>query len=435
MSTSPLEIVKLWKHPDRYRKRLIKRSEGDVAEALPKVQKIVSEVRERGDIALLEFTEKFDGAKLSRDQIEVSKKEFSEAYDTLEEKDIEVIEKAAEVVERFHEKQLPEDWMEEFEKGVKAGQVVRPLASIGAYVPGGTAQYPSSVLMSVIPAKVAGVERVIVCTPPNSDGKINPATLVAADVAGADEVYKAGGAQAIAAMAYGSKTISNVEKIVGPGNVYVAAAKKVISSDVDIDFMAGPSEVLILADTSADPRYIAVDLVAQAEHDSSSASVLVTASERLAKAVSKEVEPVLESTPRRRTAAKALQKYGYAVVTKSLKKAIEFANEYAPEHLQIIVRDPRKALKNVENAGAIFLGPYSPTTAGDFAVGPSHILPTGGDASRYDGISVHDFIRLPSVQNISKKGLKRLSPVLERLAEIEGLPAHARSVRERFEEG
>lgn len=434
METSPLEIVKLWKHPDRYRKRLIKRSEGDVAEALPKVQEIVSGVRKRGDIALLEYTERFDGVEMSRDQVGVSKNDISKAYDTLGEEDIEVVEKAAEAVKRFHEEQLPEDWMEEFGEGVKAGQVVRPLASVGAYAPGGTAQYPSSVLMSVIPAKVAGVERVIVCTPPNPKGGVDSTTLVAADIAGADEVYKVGGAQAIAAMAYGSKTISSVEKIVGPGNVYVAAAKKVVSSYVDIDFMAGPSEVLVLADTSADPRHVAVDLVAQAEHDSSSASVLVTTSERLAKAVSEEIESILESTPRRRTAAKALQEYGHAVVTKSLKKAIQFANEYAPEHLQIMVRDPSQILNDIENAGAIFIGPYSPTTVGDFAVGPSHILPTGGDASCYDGISVHDFVRLPSVQEVSKKGLKRLSPILERLAEIEGLPAHARSIRERLEE-
>ncbi|KXB06278.1 histidinol dehydrogenase [candidate division MSBL1 archaeon SCGC-AAA382F02] len=425
--------MRLWKHPERRRKTLLKRSEGDVAEVLPKVEKIVSEVRRRGDIALLEFTKKFDGVELTREQLQVSEQEISQAYEGLPEEDIEAIKKAANSIEKYHKNQIPKDWMKKIKSGVKAGQVVRPLEFVGIYTPGGTAQYPSSVLMAAVPAKVAGIDKTIMCTPSDSEGKISSATLVAADVAEVDEIYKAGGAQAIAAMAYGSRTIPSVDKIVGPGNVYVAAAKKIVSADVDIDFMAGPSEVLILADSSADSRLVALDLVAQAEHDSSAAAVLVTTSEKLAENVLKESKSILEEIPRRRTAAKALQEYGHLVVVRSPKRAFEFVNDYAPEHLQLMVRDPEKKLDNIKNAGAIFLGPYSTVPAGDFAVGPSHILPTGGDARIYDGLSVSDFVRLPSVQKLTKKGLEGLSETIERLAEMEGLTAHARSVRKRIE--
>lgn len=433
MEISPLEVVRLWRHPEGHRKRLLSRSEGDVAKVLPKVREIVKKVRNIGDFALLEFTEKFDGVEMARSQIQVTEEEISRAFEEMEYEDVKVIRKAAEAIERYHQRQIPEEWMEEFEEGVSAGQVVRPLNSVGCYAPGGNAQYPSSVLMSVIPAKVSGVERVSVCTPPNSNRKINPATLVATDFAGADEVYKAGGAQAISAMAYGTKTIPSVDKIVGPGNIYVAAAKREVSMEVDIDFMAGPSEVLILADSTADPHLIALDLVAQAEHDSSSAAVLVTTSEKLAEETSNEVKNILEDTPRSRTAGKALQKYGRAVVVRTTERAIDFANDYAPEHLQIMVKEPERILEKIKNAGAIFLGTNSPTSAGDFAVGPSHVLPTGGDARYYDGITVHDFLRMPSVQKLSKEGLEKISEVLERISELEGLPAHAKSVRERLE--
>lgn len=434
MEESPLEVVRLWEHQSRYRRRLMMRSEGDVAGAVSKARDIVNQVRDRGDIALVDLTEKFDGVRLGRDQLRVSDEDVSEAYEELKERDIEAIEKAAGAVERYHEEQVPSDWLEEFERGVSAGQVVRPLSSVGCYVPGGTAQYPSSVLMSVVPAKVAGVERIVVCSPPDSNGSVSPATLIAADVAGADEVYRVGGAQAIGAMAYGTRNVPAVSKIVGPGNVYVSAAKKVVSSRVDIDFMAGPSEVLIWADSTADPRLAAVDLVAQAEHDPSSASVLVTTSEVLAEDVSEEVRKVLEEIPRKRTAAKALRQYGGAVVVKSKERAIRFVNDYAPEHLQIMTADPEGDLDRVKNAGAIFLGPYSPTSAGDFNVGPSHILPTGGDARLYSGISVLDFIRQPSVQKLSREGLERLSDVIKRLTRLEGLAAHAKAVEERLEE-
>ncbi|KXB07834.1 histidinol dehydrogenase [candidate division MSBL1 archaeon SCGC-AAA382M17] len=434
METSPLEVVRLWRVPEGHRKRFLSRSEGDVAEVLPKVREIVKKVRNTGDYALLEFTERFDGVDMTRDQIRVTEEEVSRAFDEMEYGDIDIIREAAKAIERYHRRQMPEEWMEEFEEGISAGQVVRPLDSVGCYAPGGNAQYPSSVLMSVIPAKVSGVKKVSVCTPPNSDRKINSATLVAADFAGADEVYKVGGAQAISAMAYGTKTIPSVDKIVGPGNIYVAAAKRVVSTEVDIDFMAGPSEVLILADSTADPHLIALDLVAQAEHDSSSAAVLVTTSEKLAEDTSSKVKNILEDTRRNRTAGKALQKYGLALIVRTTERAVDFVNDYAPEHLQIMVREPERVLDRIKNAGAIFLGLNSPTSAGDFAVGPSHVLPTGGEARYYDGLNVQDFLRMPSVQKISKKGLEKISEVIERISELEGLPAHARSVRDRVED-
>lgn len=434
MVDSPLEIVRLWKHPDRFRKRLLERSERDVAGVLSEVKKIVSEVRERGSLALMDFTKKYDGVALSREQLRVSEEEISEAYDKIDKEEVETIENSAENIEEFHRAQLPEGWMEEFKPGVQTGQIVRPLNSVGVYAPGGRAQYPSSVLMGVIPAKVADVERIVLSTPPNQSGKVNPATLVASDVAGADEVYKVGGAHAVAAMAYGTREIDRVEKIIGPGNIYVAAAKKVVSSDVDIDFMAGPSEVLILADSTANPRLIALDLIAQSEHDTSSSSVLVTTSESVAEAVRREVNEILKKTKRRRTAERALKRYGHVVIVRSLKRAIKFTNDYAPEHLEIMTKNPEKAMKKIKNVGAIFLGPNSPTAAGDFGTGPNHILPTGGSACCYDGINVYDFLRLPSFQKLSKEGLKELSSTLIKLAEIEGLPAHAESIRERVEE-
>lgn len=430
---SSLEIVRLRRYPDRYYPRLLRRSEAEVAEVLSDVRKVVSDVRERGDQALLDYTKKFDGVGLRRDQLCVPESELEEALEELEGEDIRALERAAEAIERYHRCQLPDEWMEQFEPGVNAGQIVRPLDLVGVYAPGGAARYPSSVLMSVIPARVAGVRKIILCTPPDSEGKINAATLTAANIAEADELYKVGGAQAVAAMAYGTKTVPKVDKIVGPGGIYVQAAKKLVSPDIDIDFSAGPSEVLILADSSANPRRIALDLVAQAEHDFSSAAVLATSSGKLAESVLEEVESLLKEISRRRMVSKSLQKYGRVVVARSLKRAIKFANDYAPEHLELMVKRPKEVLREIENAGTVFIGPYSPSAAGDFAVGPSHVLPTGGASRWSSGLSVMSFLRLPSVQRITKEGLERLSGALEKLAELEGLPAHARSVRERLE--
>lgn len=433
MKTSPLRIVRLWRYPRRYYGRLLRRSEGDVVRVLQEVRKLVDGVRVRGDHALLEYTRRFDGVELSREQLRVSSEEIQAAYREVDPETVKAIKTAARFVGRFHRKQLPKEWFTELERGVKAGQLVRPLASVGVYAPGGLARYPSSVLMAAVPAKVAGVEKVIVCTPPRGDGKVHPAMLIAADVAEADEVYRIGGAQAIAAMAYGTRTVPRVDKIVGPGNIYVAAAKLVVAPDVGIDFAAGPSEILIIADSSAKPGEVALDLMAQAEHDPSAAAVLVTTSEKLALDVCKRIGSMLERAERRRIISKSLRRYGFVVIARSMGEAIEFANDYAPEHLELLVGKPKHVLERIRNVGAIFIGPFTPVAAGDFAVGPSHVLPTGGTARRRAGLSVFDFLCMPSVQELTKQGLRRLAGVAEKLAELEGLPVHAQSIRRRLE--
>jgi len=424
--------VRLRECSPEQRERLLKRSELDIASVMPSVREIVAEVRRRGDEALLEYTERFDGVKLSRGQIRVPNREIRAAYNQVDAEAVQAIKRAAKAIEKFHRRQLPREWTVELQSGIRAGQLVRPLARVGIYVPGGLARYPSSLLMAAIPARVAGVEDVIACTPPRSDGKVDPATLVAADLADIDAVFRAGGAQAIAAMAYGTETVPKVDKVVGPGNVYVVAAKHVVSFDIDIDFAAGPSEILILADRSADPVYIASDILAQAEHDPAAAAVLVTTSEELASEVRRLVRNMLRDNPRRDIIAKSLGRYGYIAVAQNLNAAIEFSNDYAPEHLQLMVGQPRRALKRVKNAGAVFVGPYSPVAAGDLAVGPSHILPTGGAARRRSGLSVLDFVKLPSVQMLTERGLGCVAEVAEKLAEVEGLPGHAQSIRKRF---
>lgn len=426
-----LKIVKLSECSQKERELLLKRSELDVDSVLPKVMEIVSYVRNDGDKALLMYTERFDGVKLSIDELQVSEKEFRSAFEQLDAATVKAIKGAAEAIKKFYIKQLPRDWMVQLAPGIKAGQLVRPLERVGVYVPGGLARYPSSLLMAVVPARVAGVERIVVCTPPGKDGKVDAAVLVAAKVAGVDTVFKVGGAQAIAAMAYGTETVPKVDKIVGPGNVYVAAAKQVVVAKVDIDFVAGPTEVLIIADESAEPRFIAADLLSQAEHDANAAVVLVTTSEALAYKVQELVEKMVGENLRRQVMTKALEKYGRIVVVRDLDEAIEFANAYAPEHLELMVKQAKRLLKRVKNAGSIFVGAYSPVAAGDLAVGPNHILPTGGAASRRSGLSVLDFVKLPTVQELSKQGLERVAEIVERLAEVEGLPGHARSIKER----
>jgi len=429
---APLKIVRLRDCSPEERQQLLKRSELDVASVMSTVREIVADVRKQGDEALLEYTSRLDGVRLSRKQLRVSREEIREAYEKIDAEIVDAIKKAAEAIEKFHLRQLPKEWMIELQRGIKAGQLVRPLGKVGAYVPGGLARYPSSLLMAVVPARVADVKDIIVCTPPRTNGEVDPTTLVAADVSEVDEVFKVGGAQAIAAMAYGTATIPKVDKIVGPGNIYVVAAKHVVSADVEIDFAAGPSEVLILADPSADLSYIAVDLLSQAEHDPAAAAVLVTTSEKLARGVCELVQNMIKGNPREEILLKSLSSYGRAVVARNLNEAIEFVNDYAPEHLQLMVERPKQVLKLVKNTGAIFVGPYAPVSAGDFAVGPSHILPTGGTARRRSGLSVLDFVRLPSVQVLTKQGLKRVASVAERLAEAEGLPGHSQSIRRRF---
>ncbi len=432
MSETPLKVLYLDKCPPKQREQLLKRSELGGASVLLRVCKVVADVREQGDAALVEYTERFDGVKLKAEQIRVSKEEIRAAYDRVSADVVDAIKRAAQAITKFQEEQMPKEWIKELQPGVKAGQLVRPLERVGVYAPGGLARYPSSVLMTVIPARVAGVKEIVLCTPPQREGKVDPATLVAADVAGASAIFKVGGAQAIAAMAYGTATVPKVDKIVGPGNVYVVAAKQVVSPDVGIDFAAGPSEVLVIADDSADPKFIVADLVAQAEHDPSAAAVLVTTSEKVASRVCELVGEELKDNPRKDIALKSLGSYGRVLVARDLAEAIDFANEYAPEHIELMVERPEQVLKRIKNAGAVFWGPYSPVAAGDCAVGPNHVLPTGGVARWKSGLSVLDFLRLPTVQSLTEGGLKRVAGVAEKMAEAEGLPGHARSIRARL---
>ncbi|MEW5995730.1 MAG: histidinol dehydrogenase, partial [Candidatus Zixiibacteriota bacterium] len=377
----PLKIVKMFECSQKEREMLFQRSEVDVDSVLLSTIKIVSDVRRAGDKALLDYTEKFDGVKLSPEGLQVSEGEMRVAYQQAGEKTVWAIEKAAEAIRSFHQEQLPKGWMKQLAPGIRAGQVVRPLEVIGVYVPGGMARYPSSLLMAAIPARVAGVRKVIVCTPPAKGGNVDPAVLAAARVAKVDAVFKVGGAQAIAAMAYGTETVPKVEKIVGPGNVFVVAAKQVVAPNVCVDFAAGPSEILIIADDSANPDFIAADLLSQAEHGTGNeASVLVTMSERLAVRVREAARKMFQESPRWQLAIEALTKYGRIVVVRSMGEAAEFANMYAPEHIELMVEPPEELLGKIKNAGSIFLGRYSPVAAGDFAVGPNHILPTGGAA-------------------------------------------------------
>ena len=431
----PLRIFRLHECSPAERKKLLKRSELDILEVLPAVIKIVEDVKRRGNSALLDYTKRFDGVELSEGELAVSENETKAAYEEIDPALRKAIRDAAESIKKFHSRQMPKSWMIQIKPGIRGGQIVRPLQRVGIYVPGGLARYPSTVLMGAIPAKLAGVNEVIVCTPCRRDGTIDAATLVAADVAGVKKIFKLGGAQAVAAMAYGTATVPKVDKIVGPGNVYVAAAKLAVSLDVGVDFMAGPSEILILADKSANAEYIASDMLAQAEHDPNSAAVLVTTSEWIAENVLEAIERKIEKISRRSIILSSLSKYGKIIVAEDIEDAIEFVNDYAPEHLEIVTNSPKSLIKKIKNAGAIFLGPYSSVACGDFATGPNHILPTGGASRWRSGLSVLDFVRLPSVQELTKKGLRSICETVEKLAEAEGLPAHAQSVRERLKGG
>ena len=402
----------------------------DVQAVMPAVVEIVNEVQERGDRALADLTERFDGVRIGK--VRVGADEIEKAGDQVPEKLKKALEIALENIAAFHHQELDRDlWMTETSPGVLAGQMVVPLDSVGAYVPGGRAAYPSSALMTVVPAKVAGIERVIVCTPPGKEGKVNPITLVAAEMAGADEIYRVGGVQAVSAMAFGTESIRPVQKIVGPGNIYVTAAKLLLRSTVEIDMPAGPSEVLIIADYTADPEILASDMIAQAEHDPQSISVLVTDDEDLAIATGAEVEKQAKAAARREIVMKSLNRS--AILTAAtMEDAIVFSNSFAPEHLEIIVRDPMTVLSKIKNAGSVFLGPYTPVAAGDYASGTNHVLPTSGYARAFSGLNVDAFVKKITVQKISKEGLSLLKDAITILAEAEGLDAHAESVRKRL---
>ncbi len=413
---------------------LLQRSPNQYTEYEASVNAIIADVRGRRDEAVFDYTKRFDGADLSAETVEVTEAEFEEAYGLVEPKLLEVMRKAKENIRIYHEKQRQYSWFDSSIPGTMLGQKVTPIARAGVYVPGGKAVYPSSVLMNILPAKVAGVEEIIMTTPCGRDGKVNPATLVAAREAGVDRAFKIGGAQAIAAMAFGTESIPKVDKIVGPGNIYVALAKKAVFGHVSIDSIAGPSEILVLADETANPVFVAADLLSQAEHDELASAILITTSEALAREVSKEVDRFTQKLSRKNIIEKSLENYGYILVAPDLDTAIDAVNEIASEHLEIVTADPFGVMTRIKNAGAMFLGPYSSEPLGDYFAGPNHVLPTNGTAKFFSPLSVDDFIKKSSIISYSKEALEAVYQDIAAFADCEQLTAHANSVRVRFEE-
>ncbi|HBM47849.1 MAG TPA: histidinol dehydrogenase [Lachnoclostridium sp.] len=412
---------------------LLKRDPNNYSAYEGTVQEIVDDVRARGDEALFEYTKKFDGAELSADNIRVTQAEIQEALSQVDPNLLAVMKKSMKNIREYHEKQKRYSWFDSKPNGTILGQKVSALSSVGVYVPGGKAAYPSSVLMNIIPAEVAGVEKIVMVTPPGKDGKVNPVTLIAAHLAGATEVYKVGGAQAIAALAFGTKSIPRVNKIVGPGNIFVALAKKAVYGHVSIDSIAGPSEILVLADETANPRYVAADLLSQAEHDELASAILVTTSMELAEKVSAEAEAFVQQLSRKAILEKSLENYGYILVADSMEDAIETANAIASEHLEIVTKNPFEVMTKIQNAGAIFMGEYSSEPLGDYFAGPNHVLPTNGTAKFFSPLSVDDFIKKSSIIYYSKEALEPVHKDIETFAEAEHLTAHANSIRVRFE--
>ena len=413
---------------------LLKRDPNNYSAYEDTVQAIVDDVRARGDEALFEYTKKFDGAELSADNIRVTQAEIQEALSQVDPNLLAVMKKSMKNIREYHEKQKQYSWFDSKPNGTILGQKVTALSSVGVYVPGGKAAYPSSVLMNIIPAEVAGVEKIVMVTPPGKDGKVNPVTLIAAHLAGATEVYKVGGAQAIAALAFGTKSIPRVNKIVGPGNIFVALAKKAVYGHVSIDSIAGPSEILVLADETANPRFVAADLLSQAEHDELASAILVTTSMELAEKVSAEAEAFVQNLSRKAILEKSLENYGYILVADSMEDAIETANAIASEHLEIVTKNPFEVMMKVKNAGAIFLGEYSSEPLGDYFAGPNHILPTNGTARFFSPVSVDDFIKKSSIIYYSREALQRVHKDIEYFAKAEQLTAHANSIAVRFED-
>ena len=414
---------------------LLKRSPNHYGEFIDRVNDIIDNVRTNGDAAIFDYTKRFDGAEINASNIRVTKEEIEEAYTLVDPELIDVIRKALVNIREYHEKQRQYSWFDSKPNGTMLGQKVTPLATTGVYVPGGKAVYPSSVLMNVIPAKVAGVKKIVMVTPPGKDGKVNPNTLVAANEAGADEIYKVGGAQAIAALAFGTESIPKVDKIVGPGNIYVALAKKAVYGYVSIDSIAGPSEILVLADETANPRYVAADLLSQAEHDELASAILVTTSKELAEAVSVEVDKFIAELSRKEIMSKSVENYGYILVAESIQDAIDAANDIASEHLEIMTKNPFEVMTKIQNAGAIFIGEYSSEPLGDYFAGPNHILPTNGTAKFFGPLSVDDFVKKSSIIYYSREALEPIHKDIIKFAESEQLTAHANSIKVRFEEG
>lgn len=412
---------------------LLKRDPNNYSKYEETVQEIVSEVRNKKDEALFAYTKKFDGADLNAGNIRVTEGEIQEALSQVEPALLAVMKRAMKNIREYHEKQKRYSWFDSKPDGTILGQKVTPLSSVGVYVPGGKAAYPSSVLMNIIPAEVAGVPKIVMVTPPGKDGKVNPVTLIAAHLAGATEVYKVGGAQAIAALAFGTESIPRVNKIVGPGNIFVALAKKAVYGHVSIDSIAGPSEILVLADDSANPRFVAADLLSQAEHDELASAILITTSTELAEKVSKEVDGFVKELSRKDILEKSLENYGYILVADSMEDAIATANEIASEHLEIVTRNPFEVMTKIQNAGAIFMGEYSSEPLGDYFAGPNHVLPTNGTAKFFSPLSVDDYIKKSSIIYYSKEALEAVHEDIETFAESEHLTAHANSIRVRFE--
>jgi len=412
---------------------LLKRSPSQYEEYSSTVEKILEDVRTNKDEALYEYTLKFDKVSLTKESIRVTKEEIEEAYSQVEPSLIDVIRKAIKNIEDYHIKQKRYSWFDSTQDGTILGQKITPISSVGVYVPGGKAAYPSSVLMNVVPARVAGVERIAMTTPPGTDGRVYPVTLVAANEAGVTEIYKVGGAQAIGALAFGTESIKKVDKIVGPGNIYVALAKKAVYGFVSIDSIAGPSEILVLADETANPRYVAADLLSQAEHDELASAILVTTSYELARKVSDEVDILLEDLSRKDIIRKSLDNYGYIIIAKDMADAIDISNEIASEHLEIMTKDPFMVMTRIKNAGAIFIGEYSSEPLGDYMAGPNHVLPTNGTAKFFSPLGVDDFVKKSSIIAYSKEALEPIYKDIITFARHENLTAHANSVKVRFE--
>ena len=413
---------------------LLKRSPNNYGQYEASVKEILDKVKEEKDAAVFAYTAKFDGAELTADTIEVTETEIEEAYAQVDDTLLTVIRKAKDNIESYHAKQRQNSWFDSKPDGTILGQKITPLHRVGVYVPGGKAVYPSSVLMNVMPAKVAGVDEIIMVTPPGKNGKVSPNTLVAAKEAGVDKIYKVGGAQAIAALAYGTESIPKVDKIVGPGNIYVALAKKAVYGHVSIDSIAGPSEILVVADETANPRYVAADLLSQAEHDELASAILVTTSEKLAHEVSDQVDGFLKELSRADIISKSLDNYGYILLADTMEDVIDVANEIASEHLEIQTKNPFEVMTKIRNAGAIFIGEYASEPLGDYFAGPNHILPTNGTAKFFSPLSVDDFIKKSSIISYSREALQKVHTDIESFAKAEQLTAHANSIHVRFEE-
>ena len=430
-----MRILKLTKETqNNILENLLKRSPNSYGEFESRVNDIIQNVREKRDEAIFEYTLKFDGATIDQDNICVTEEEIKEAYEQVDPKLFDVIRKALVNIRDYHAKQKQYSWFDSDESGIILGQKVTPLKTVGVYVPGGKAVYPSSVLMNVIPAKVAGVSNIIMTTPCGKDGKVYPSTLVAAKEAGVDAIYKVGGAQAIAALAFGTESIPKVDKIVGPGNIYVALAKKAVFGYVSIDSIAGPSEIMVLADETANPRFVAADLLSQAEHDEMASAILVTTSEALAEQVSVEVDKFVTTLSRKEIIQKSLDNYGYILVADTMQDAIDTVNEIASEHLELVTKNPFETMTKIRNAGAIFIGEYSSEPLGDYFAGPNHVLPTNGTAKFFSPLSVDDFIKKSSIISYSREALEPVYKDIVQFAECEKLTAHANSIRVRFED-